>query len=197
MSENLEKILAADEICPMLVAALAEKRPLPPADWSVAKLDEEVLKADKNYEPNQLLRQQDALSTALYYLVDFAVRMPERVDVSENNRRVGEMCRELAAEIVKITVSPDEVISKHGKLKSWLKAILAVQLCLIYREETEGAIARDKEAKRPEKSKATKKNDLFATVAQNQNWRSALAKNIWQKANAQNLAEASEQPSLF
>lgn len=197
MLQTPEKILAADEIYPMLVAALAEKSPLPPADWSVVKLDEEVLTATKDYEPNQLLRQQDALLSALYYLVDFAVRMPERVDVSENNRRVVEMCRELAAEIAKITVSPDEVIARHGKLKSWLKAILAVQLCLIYREETDRAIARDKELKCPEKSKATKKNDLFATAAQNQNWQSALAKNIWQKANAQNLAESSEQPSLF
>lgn len=197
MPQNPKNLLAADEIYPMLITALAEKTPLPPDDWSVAKLDEEVLTATKDYEPNQLVRQQDALLSTLYYLVDFAVRMPERVDVSEYNRRVCEMCRELAAEIVKITVSPDEVIAKHGKLKSWLKAILAVQLCLIYREETERAIARDKEAKRLEQPKAAKKKGLFASPTQKQNWQSTLAKNIWQKANVQNLAESSEQPSLF
>ncbi len=196
MLHNPEKFFSADEIYPMLVAALAEKSPLPPADWSVVKLDEEVFKADKNYEPNQLLRQQDALLSALYYLVDLAVRMPERVDVSENNQRVCEMCSELATEIVKITVSPDEVIARHGKLKSWLKAILAVQLCLIYREETERAIARDEELKRLRQSSRHKKNSSTVSQAKPEKWQTALAKNIWQKANARD-AELTEQPSLF
>ncbi len=197
MSEIVEKTLAADEIYPMLVVALAKKCPLPPADWSVVKLDEEVFKADKNYEPNQFLRQKDALHSALYYLVDFAVRMPERVDVSENNKRVCEMCRELAAEILKITVSPDEVIARHGKLKSWLKAILAVQLCFIYREETERYIAEQDEAKRIARLALPKTNLLFDVPIKEKNWQSALAKNIWQKANAQDAAESSEQLRLF
>lgn len=196
MSENHEKILAADEIYPLLVAALAEKRPLPPADWSVVKLDEEVFKADKNYEPNQIFRQQDALLSALYYLVDFAVRMPEWIDVSENNERVREMCGELAAEIFKITVSPDEVIARRGKLKSWLKAILAVQLCLIYREETTRAIARKDELKRLSQSSRHKKNSSSVSQTDPKKWQTALAKNIWQKANARD-AEISEQLSLF
>lgn len=197
MSKNPEKILTADEIYPMLVAALAEKSPPPPADWSVAKLDEEVLTATKDYESNQLLRQQDARLSAVYYLVDFVVRMPDWVDVSENNQRVCKMCREIAAEIVKITVSPDEVITRHGKLKSWLKAILAVQLCLIYREETERAIARNYELKHLRQSSHYKKNSSTVSQGKTKKWQSALAKNIWQKANAQNLAESSEQPSLF
>lgn len=197
MLQTPKKILAADEIYPMLVAALAEKSPLPPADWSVVKLDEEVLTATKDYEPNQLLRQQDALLSALYYLVEFAVRMPERVDVSENNRRVVEMCLELAAEIAKITVSPDEVIARHGKLKSWLKAILAVQLCLIYREETERAIARNEELKSLRQSSRQKKNSSSVSQSKSEKWQSSLAKNIWQKANAHNAAQSSEQPSLF
>jgi hypothetical protein len=76
------------------------------------------------------------LQTCLFYLIDFARRITDRINTTETNDRVKLLCRELSEEIEKITQQPAEVIEKHGKLKVWLKAILAVQTCLIYREET-------------------------------------------------------------
>lgn len=163
MDLDAREVLPQDEIYRRLIIALTEKRPPPPDDWSASVLDEKVLTSGSEFEPDLLVRQRDALQTAIYYLVDFSSRMPEWIDTSENNERVKEMCRELAFEIERITVRPDEVINERGKLKSWLKAILAVNTCFIYREEAERAIARNREAKRSRQSLPSKENPLFAT----------------------------------
>ena len=134
--EQEHKLYARDELYRMLAAALIKKKPMPPDDWSVVKLEEEVFHAGSEYEPNLYLRHRDALLTAVFYLVDFARRMPEWINLSTETSRVREMCGELADEIEQITYEPEAVIAKHGKLKVWLKAKLAVQTCLIYREET-------------------------------------------------------------
>lgn len=125
------KLFSRSDLYGMLAAALIKKKPLPPDDWSVVKLDEEVSSAGSEYEPNLYLRHTDALATCVFYLVDFACRMPEWINLSTENERVREMCGELADEIEQITYEPEAVIAKHGKLKSWLKAILAVQTCWI------------------------------------------------------------------
>lgn len=197
MLQTPEKILAADEIYLLLVGALIEKRPLPPAGWCASKLDEEIRRATGEYEPDAYLRQKDALDTSLFYLIDFALRMPERVNLTENNSRVKEMCEDLAAEIEKITFEPNKVISKHGKLKVWLKAILAVQSCIIYTEETTRHIAQEDAAKRLCRIAQAKTNKLPAQKHNPNKWQSALAKTIFQKANAKTLDESSAQPSLF
>lgn len=135
MAEAANKILTRNEIYKILTTALIGKLPLPPADWCASLLDEEVWKVTKEFEPNAFLRQKDSLETSLFYLVDYARRMTEQVNLTETNGRVKQMCEELAFEIEKITLETETIINKHGKLKSWLKAILAVQTCLIYREE--------------------------------------------------------------
>lgn len=179
----------------MLAAALIKKKPLPPDDWSVVKLDEEVSSARSEYEPNLYLRHTDALATCVFYLVDFACRMPEWINLSTENERVREMCGELADEIEQITYEPEAVIAKHGKLKSWLKAILAVQTCWIYREESDRAIAEKEEAKILRRTKQSVKNKSLEANSQTDKWQSDLARSIFNKVSGRQ--NPSEQPSLF
>jgi uncharacterized protein YdcH (DUF465 family) len=191
------KLYARDELYRMLAAALIKKKPLLPEDWSVVKLDEEVYRAGSDYEPNLYLRHRDALATCLFYLVDFACRMPERVNLSIETQRVREMCGELADEIEKITYEPEAVITKHGKLKVWLKAKLAVQTCLIYREETERVIAEEAEAKRLSRTKQSLKDNTLNSSSQLDKWQSDLARSIFQKVSGKSTENSSPQPSLF
>lgn len=193
------RILTRGEIYQTLLAALKEKRPAPPAGWCASKLDEELWRATSEYEPDAYCRQNDVLQTSLYYLVDYASRMPERVDLSESNGRVRQMCEELADEIEKITHQPGEIINERGKLKTWLAAILSVQTCLIYREETERFIAEEDAAKRLQRAAQAKSYSLPAATSKSgsDNWQSDLAKSIFQKAGAKTPPQTSEQPSLF
>jgi len=182
----------------MLAAALIKKIPLPPEDWSVVKLDEEVVSAGRDYEPNLYLRHGDALLTVVFYLVDFASRMPEWINLSLETKRVGEMCGELADEIEQITYEPEAVIARHGKLKAWLKAKLAVQTCLIYREETERVIAEETEAKRlSRRTKPHAKNKTLDASSRQDKWQSDLARVIFQKVSGKSAENQSAQPSLF
>ena len=195
-------ILATDEIYRKLIAALERKEPHPPADWCASQLDEEIRRAGREFEPDARLRQADALETCLFYLVDFARRMPEWIDTTETNDRVKLLCRELAEEIEKITLRPNEVIEKHGKLKVWLKAILAVQTCMIYREETARNINRQDESKREAKFQQAKNNSLAAAPVEDKERHSALAKSIFENVCGKSSVKASAespdvQPSLF
>ena len=189
------KVFARDELYRMLAAALIKKKPLPPDDWSVVKLETEVRDAGREFEQNLFLRHQDAFLTSVFYLVDFARRMPDRVNLSTENERVRKLCGELADEIEQITYEPEAVIAKHGKLKSWLKAILAVQTCWIYREETERVIAEEDESKRHRRITPTIKKSPPKTESKPEKWQSDLAKAIFQKVSGKQ--NASEQPSLF
>ncbi|HQU82377.1 MAG TPA: hypothetical protein PKY59_04590 [Pyrinomonadaceae bacterium] len=191
------KLYARDELYRMLAAALIKKKPLPPEDWNVVKLDEEVTNAGSEYEPSIYLRHQDALTTCVYYLVDFALRMPEWINLSTANERVCEMCGELADEIEQITYEPDSVIAKHGKLKVWLKAKLAVQTCWIYREETERIIAEKEESKRRERIKQPAKIKNSEPISQSPKWQSDLAQTIFNKVTGKSAENSSAQPSLF
>lgn len=199
--EAQTKISTRDEIYSILVAALEHKQPLPPSGWCASQLDEELWRATSKYEPDALLRQQDALETCLNYLVDYAVRMPERVNLTESNARVKEMCEELAVEIEKITFATEEIIRERGKLKSWLKAILSVQTCLIYREETERFNAEQDVLRRAARLPASKQTKSVVAQPKAEKWQSDLAKNIFQKtvgkSPAAPPAQSSEQPSLF
>lgn len=203
MEEYKERIFTRDEIYKKLIAALEHKEPLPPVGWRASRLDEEILRATREYEPDAFLRQKDALRTCLCYLVDFAVRMPEWINTTESNERVKKMCGELADEIEKITAAPDEIIGERGKLKSWLQAILSVQTCLIYREETARTIAEEDALRKATKLASPKTNKLFAAPAKKEKWQSDLAKNIFEKTvgkSHEKLPEQSseiEQPSLF
>lgn len=189
------KLYSRDEIFRMLVAALETKNPLPPTGWSVVKLDRELMDAGKEYEPNLYLRHRDALATSVFYLVDFACNVPERVNLSTDTARVREICGDLADEIEQITYEPESVIARHGKLKAWLLAILAVQTCFIYREETERVIAEKAEAKRLQRmAKASEKKEVKPNLPSKQ-WQSALAQEIFQKISGRQ--NVSEQPSLF
>lgn len=190
-----EKLYARDELYRMLLTVLVRKKPQPTEDWSVVKFDDEVSNAGSEYEPNLYLRHYDALRNAVFYLADFAARMPERVNLSTENERVRKMCGELADEIEQITYEPDAVIAKRGKLKSWLKAILAVQTCWIYREETERVIAEKEEAKRLQRTQKTVKTQENKPISQPKQWQSPLAQQIFQKVSGKQ--SASEQPSLF
>lgn len=199
--ETLTKLLTRDKIYLLLIRAITDKQPLPPAGWCASRLDEEMWLATREYEPDALLRQQDALDTCFAYLVDFAVRMPEWINTTETNSRVKLTCKELAAEIERITHRPDEVIAEHGKLKAWLKAILAVQTCFIYREETERNIAEQDAAKRAARFAPPKTKSPVDAPPQANKWQSDLARNIFQKAAgkspAKSAEQSSEQPSLF
>ena len=178
-----------------LAAALIKKKPLPPEFWSVVKLDEEVANAGKEYNPDLFARHHDALTTCVFYLVDFASRMPEWISLSTENERVRKMCGELADEIEQITYEPEEVIAARGKLKSWLKAILAVQTCWIYREETARVIAEKEEAKILSRTKQLIKSKSIEAYSQTDKWQSDLARSIFNKvSDRQNTLE---QPSLF
>lgn len=189
-----------------LLDALRLKTPLPPPEWDLVKLDEEILRATREYNPDSTARFVDAMTTAIYYLTDFSSRMPAWIDVSVNNDRVVAMCQELAAEIEGITFRPDKIIHERGKLKSWLKAILAVQTCLIYREETERVIARDKAAKLAGEAKP---NSSLSNAAEpsKQMRQTGIAAVIWKKAQtavardkptiSKTVQKTSEQPSLF
>jgi hypothetical protein len=196
--EQEHKLYARDEICRMLAAALIKKKPLPPEDWSVVKLDEEVFRAVSEYEPNLYLRHADALRTSVFYLVDFARRMPEWINLSTETARVREMCGELSDEIEQITYEPEAVIAKHGKLKAWLKAKLAVQTCLIYREETERNITEETQIKRLSRTKQPVRNKIPDKNSRQDKWQSDLARAIFQKVSGKsNENSSSSQPSLF
>lgn len=189
MSSNL--VLSRDNIYKILLRALKEKSPKPPSDWSVVKLEEEIRQATRRYEPDMILRQEDALRTAQYYLTDFAGRMPEWIDLSENTFRVREICEDLAREIQRITLKPEEVIEERGKLKVWLKAILSVQTCLIYRDETDRHIAEQDKAKREERLE----NSRIQAAKRKEKEREirSLAKKIWEDTKTRQT----DQPSLF
>lgn len=189
------KLYTRDELYRMLTTALVKKKPQPPNDWSVVKLDEEVYQAGSDYEPNLYLRHSDALVTCVFYLVDFASRMPEWINLSTTNERVRDMCGELADEIEQITYEPEAVIEKHSKLKVWLKAKLAVQTCWIYREETERVIAEKEQAKRLQRIEKPAKNKESKPISQPKQWQSALAQEILNKVSGRQ--NSSEQPSLF
>lgn len=201
MEEHERQIFTPDEIYKKLIAAMTDKELLPPAGWCASQLDEELWRAGRDYEPDAFLRQEDALRTCFSYLVDFAVRMPEWINTTETNERVRKMCRELADEIEKITVAPGDIIGERGKLKSWLKAILSVQTCLIYREETARVIAEEDAARLAARIAPPKVNQISAAPAEDKKWQSDLAKNIFQKAvgifPAKRAEQSSEQPSLF
>ena len=191
------ELLSKDDIYKILINALIEKLPLPPADWCRSKLDEEIRKATREYEPNAFVRQKDALETSLFYLVDYAQRMPERVDLTESNSRVKQMCEELAAEIEKITLEPDLIISERGKLKSWLSAILSVQTCFIYCEETDRHNAEQDEIKRLNRLNQAKSKSLPTKRKNEDKWQSDLAKSVFQKVVGKSNEDLSDQPSLF
>jgi hypothetical protein len=201
-AESSAGILTRDEIYRKLIAALECEEAHPPAGWRASELDEEIRRAGREFEPDARLRQEDALQTCLFYLVDFARRMPEWINTTETNDRVGLACRELAEEIQKITLRPAEAIEKGGKLKVWLKAILAVQTCLIYREETARFINQQDEAKRAAKFPQAKNNSLARAAVKEEEWFSAAAKNIFEEVCGKSFVKPSEkspeaQPSLF
>lgn len=191
------KLYARDELYRMLAASLIKKKPQPPKDWSVVKLDEEVSRAGSDYEPSIYLRHHEALATCVFYLVDFARRMPEWINLSTETMRVREMCGDLSDEIEQITYEPESVIAKHGKLKAWLKAKLAVQTCLIYREETERVIAEEAEAKRASRTKQPENGENARSNARQDKFQSALARTIFQKVSGKPSGNSNAQPSLF
>lgn len=191
------KLYARDELYRMLLTALVKKKPVPPDDWSIVKLDEEVRRAGSEYEPSLYLRHREALATCVFYLVDFAARMPKWINLSNTNERVRAMCGELADEIEQITYSPEDVIAARGKLKAWLVAKLAVQTCLIYREETARVIAEKEETtcqERIERSATIKKSK---PISQSPKWQSDLARTIFQKVSGKSTEISSAQPGLF
>ncbi len=191
------KLYARDELYRMLAASLIKKKPQPPKDWSVVKLDEEVSRAGSDYEPIIYLRHHDALRTSVFYLVDFARRMPEWINLSTETMRVREMCGDLSDEIEQITYEPDSVIAKHGKLKAWLKAKLAVQTCLIYREETERVVAEEAEAKRLSRTKQPERCENTRSNSRQDKFKSDLARAIFQKVSSKPTENSNAQPSLF
>ncbi len=200
--ESSAGILTTDEIYRKLIAALECKEPHPPTGWCASQLDEEIWRAGREFEPDARLRQEDALQTCLFYLVDFARRMPEWIDTTAGNDRIKLTCRELAEEIEEITLRPAVAIERRGKLKVWLKAILAVQTCLIYREETARNINRQDEEKRAAKFSPVKNSSLACATLEDEEWHSALAKNIFENVCGKSSVKISEkspetQPSLF
>jgi hypothetical protein len=194
-AESRDEIFNRDEIYRKLIAALECKEPHPPAGWCASELDEEIRRAGREFEPDAKLRQEDALQTCLFYLVDFARRMPEWIDTTETNDRVKLLCLELSEEIEKITLRPAGVIEKHGKLKVWLKAILAVQTCLIYREETARNINRQDEAKRTAMFSPVKNKPVNDASFNEKERYSALAKNIFENVCGKSSGKPSEKPS--
>jgi hypothetical protein len=195
--ESKNKLFARVEIYQILTEALIKKTPLPPKGWSVVKFDEEVFRAGKEYDPDLHSRHKDALAVSIFYLVDFASRMPEWINLSTTNERVREMCGDLADEIEQITYEPETVIARHGKLKVWLKAKLAVQTCLIYRAETERNIAEADESKRLSRLNQPKINSLIYSKPTAENRELSLARQLFKKVTEKAQASASEQPSLF
>ena len=195
--ESENKLFARVEIYRILTEALIQKTPLPPKSWSVVKFDEEVFRAGKEYDPDLHSRHRDALCASIFFLVDFAHRMPEWINLSTTNERVREMCGELADEIEQITYEPEAVIARHGKLKVWLKAKLAVQTCIIYREETERNIADQDEAKRLRCLNQPKINSPNISKPTAENRELSLAQQLFKKVIEKAQASASEQPSLF
>ena len=195
--ESENKLFARVEIYRILTETLIKKTPLPPQDWSVVKFDEEVFRAGKEYDPDLHSRHRNALAVSIFYLVDFARRMPEWINLSTTNERVREMCGELADEIEQITYESDTVIARHGKLKAWLKAKLAVQTCLIYREETERVIAEEEGSKCISRTKQPIKNQNSDSNSKQDKWQSDMARLIFQKVSGKSSENSSAQPSLF
>ncbi len=201
-AESNAGILTTDEIYRKLIAALECKQPHPPVGWCASQLDEEIRRAGREFEPDAKLRQEDALQTCLFYLVDFARRMPEWINTTETNTSVKLLCLELSEEIEKITLRPAEAIERGGKLKVWLKAILAVQTCLIYREETARNINRQDEAKRAAMFSPVKNKPVDDASFNEKERYSALAKNIFENVCGKSSVKPSDkspesQPSLF
>ncbi len=200
--ESSAGILDRDEIYRKLIAALERKEPHPPAGWYASHLDEEIRRAGREFEPDARLRQEDAIQTCLFYLVDFARRMPEWIDTTAGNDRVKLLCGELSEEIEIITLRPAGVIEKRGKLKVWLKAILAVQTCLIYREETARFISRQDVAKRAAMFSPVENKPVDDVSFNEEERYSALAKNIFENVCGKSSVKPSDkspksQPSLF
>jgi hypothetical protein len=190
------KLLTRDEIYPILINSLVEKLPQPPPAWCASQYQRELWDMTEDFELDPFLRQSDAIEKSLYYLVDFASRMPRWINVSETNERVRDMCGELADEIDLITREPETVIAKHGKLKSWLYAKLSVQTCWIYREETARNIAEEDEAQRLRRVAQPNTSSQISNNSEGK-WKSTLAQSIFQKASSKTSEVPSEQPSLF
>lgn len=196
-----DSVLLREDIYKILITALTEKLPLPPSDWCASQLDEELRKATHEFEQNAILRQSDALETSLCFLVDFARRMPEWLDLSELNPRIEGMCLELSVEIEKIALLPESIIAERGKLKTWLKAILAVYPCFIYSEGLARRIAdreeREKVKPLQEPTKSKKRVLTRSEKHLGSKWQSELAKTIFQKAREGQRESDTNQPTLF
>lgn len=197
MPDREHLILSADEIFGYLAKCLAEKRPLPPDGWRASGYTEELWNSSREYDPDPIGRQRDAIAKSFYYLADFARSMPEWINLSLSNPHVAGMCRELAEEIVNITQHPDEVISKREKLKARLYAILSVQTSLIYTWETERVITeRDQERRKNRLSlkRVIRRPDL----PRNESLPAEMARQILSRLNlAKRDEEVTEQGSLF
>lgn len=193
----MDRILERDEIYKLLTTALIEKVPHPPHNWCISQLDEELFRSSREFEPNPLIRQNDALDTSLFYLVNYAQKMPERINLTEGNSRVKKMCEDLAFEIERITNKPESVIAERGKLKDWLRAILSVGTCIIYGEETERFIAERKKVKRLDKFTGSKNAISRSSQKSTGKWQSDLAKAIFQNTLEVGSKRSTDQPNLF
>jgi hypothetical protein len=120
--ESENKLFARSEIYRILTEALIKKTPLPPKVGAWSNSTKKFIAPVRNTNRICIRDTRDALCASVFYLVDFACRMPEWINLSTTNERVREMCGELADEIEQITYEPEAVIARHGKLKVWLKA---------------------------------------------------------------------------
>lgn len=185
-----QRLLRNDEIAKKLWKALVEKTPLPPSNWTISKLNDEILHSAGEFEADQFLRQKDALETAVFYLTTFANGMPERVNLTASNQNVVRICDRLTNEIERITFCPETVIAERGKLKAWLVAILAAGTCWIYQQET----ARSNSEKASEKVlkpvKVSPKRDRSDLAAQ-------LLQTVFSKRIETPRQDSNQQGSLF
>ena len=85
----------------------------------------------------------------------------------------------------RLRLKPEAIVEKHGKLKSWLSAILSVQTCLIYCEETDRHNAEQDEIKRLNRLNQAKKKSLPTKRKSKDKWESDLAEFIFKKLSAQ------------
>lgn len=196
MEQEPHKLYARDEICRMFAAALIKKA-------AAARRLERGQIRRRSYQRRKRLRTGSFLATPrrarhLRFLSG-RFRLPDAgVDQSfDRDARVRQMCGELADEIEQITYEPEAVIAKHGKLKARLKAILAVQTCLTYREETERVVAEEEEAKRLSRIKKPFRNKFIETESRPDKFQSDLARSIFQKVSGKQTEKSSAQPSLF
>ena len=140
-----------------------------------------------------ILLAEELMRKGIADVLDFADL--ERAEETLKIRK--QMCEELVFEIEKITFEPEKVVVKHGKLKSWLSAILSVQICLIYCEETDRHNAEQDEIKCLNRLNQAKKKSLPTKQKNDDNWQSDLAKSVFQKAVGKSNEDLSDQPSLF